>query len=88
LGKNATELLCPEAVSQIKELMKILVEQGEWQGELHQLTKSGRKSSQPLDTGASPGKTKINPVVNTDITQKKQLEAQFFAPNVWRALPC
>jgi hypothetical protein len=72
--------LCPEAVSQIKELMKILVEQGEWQGELHQLTKSREKiivASRWTLVRDRQGKPKSILVVNTDITQKKQLEAQF-----------
>lgn len=90
IGKDATKLLCPQANSQIKELMQILIAQGEWQGELEQITKSGEKIivasrwtlvrdvprgvAQARDRHTEP---KSILVVNTDITQKKQLEAQF-----------
>jgi len=80
LGKNATEFLCQETFSEIKELIKILVEKGEWQGELHQVTKSGKKiivESRWTLVRDAQEKPKAILVVNTDITQKKQLEAQF-----------
>lgn len=89
IGKSATELLCPEAVAQIKELMQILFERGSWQGELHQVTKSGKQiivesrwtlvrdrlKGQSLRHRTDQPKSIL--IVNTDITQKKQLEAQF-----------
>ncbi len=90
IGKDATKLLCPQANAQIKELMQTLIEQGEWQGELEQITKSNQKIivasrwtlvrdvprgvAQARDRHTEP---KSVLVVNTDITQKKQLEAQF-----------
>lgn len=88
IGKDATKLLCPQA-TQIKELMQILITQGEWQGELEQITKSGEKIIvasrwtlvRDVPRGLAHVRDRQTPksilVVNTDITQKKQLEAQF-----------
>lgn len=88
IGKDATKLLCPQA-TQIKELMQILITQGEWQGELEQITKSGQKIVvasrwtlvRDVPRGLAHVRDRQTPksilVVNTDITQKKQLEAQF-----------
>jgi PAS domain S-box-containing protein len=80
LGKNANNLLYKETSSQLEVALKTVLEIGEWQGELHQVTKDGKKiiveSCWTLvrDEVKQP---KSILTVNTDITQKKQLEAQF-----------
>ncbi len=80
LGENASELLYKEQQPKLKDAHKILAEKGEWQGELHQVTKDGKEvivESRWTLVRDEEGKPKSILVVNTDITQKKQLEAQF-----------
>jgi PAS domain S-box-containing protein len=80
LGKNANKLLYKKIPPQLREVLKAVVEQGEWQGELHQVTKDGLdiivqgRWTLVRDEAGNP---KSILVVNTDITEKKQLEAQF-----------
>lgn len=79
LGINANQLLCKEA-HYIKEILEILTDKGEWQGELTQVNKDGKEvivSSRWTLVRDEQGKPKSILTVNTDITQKKQLEAQF-----------
>ncbi|MGL4617784.1 MAG: PAS domain S-box protein [Chroococcidiopsis sp.] len=80
LGRNPGEFLCQQISSQIEEAFKVVVEQGEWQGELNKIAKSGREVIVQsrwtlLHDGAGQPKSIL--VVDTDITEKKQLEAQF-----------
>ncbi|OUL33678.1 PAS domain S-box protein [Nostoc sp. 106C] len=80
LGKNANELVYKKIPSQLAEIFQTVVEQGEWHGELHQVTKDGvdiivqGRWTLVRDEAGNP---KSILVVNTDITEKKQLEAQF-----------
>lgn len=80
IGKNANELLYRETPPKFQQIQKTLYEKGEWQGELHQVTKNGREiivaSRWTLVRKDQEKPTSIL-IVNTDITQKKQLEAQF-----------
>lgn len=81
LGKTAIELFCLDIAPQVEELLKIVLEQGKWEGELQHITKDGKKvivlSRWTLVTD-NTGQPKSILTVNTDITQKKQLEAQFY----------
>lgn len=80
LGKNAGDLLCQEDLAQIEIALQTVIAVGEWQGELHKVTQAGSEvtvmSRWTLirDEAAQP---KSILIVDTDITQKKQLEAQF-----------
>jgi PAS domain S-box-containing protein len=88
LGKNANQFLYHD-LHQITEVKKLVVDQGEWQGELHKLTKSGQEiivqSRWILVRGAPEGQclghrdqnSKSILSVDTDITEKKQLKSQF-----------
>jgi two-component system, cell cycle sensor histidine kinase and response regulator CckA len=73
IRKNALELLYRET-SQLEPIQKMLDENGEWQGELRQVTRDGKV----ILVRDEQNKPKSILIVNTDITQKKQLEAQFF----------
>jgi PAS domain S-box-containing protein len=81
LGQKANALLYKHDSTDFQTAQVILVNQGEWQGELHQVTKDKREiiveSRWTLmrDDRQTP---KSILVVNTDITERKQLEAQFF----------
>lgn len=79
-GNNTFQLLYEEPALEIESPQAILAAQGEWQGELTQLTKSGKRilvESRWTLVRDAKHKPKSILVVNTDITQKKQLEAQF-----------
>ncbi|MBD2102765.1 PAS domain S-box protein [Leptolyngbya sp. FACHB-261] len=79
LGQPVDQLLHEEKTL-LTQIQRTLLETGEWQGELHQVTKTGREiivSSRWTLVRDSDGKPKSALVVSTDITEKKQLEAQF-----------
>jgi PAS domain S-box-containing protein len=81
IGKNANQLLYRlETSSQLETNRESLTEYGSWQGELYQVTKEGKEiivaSRWTLMRDADGQPTSIL-IVNTDITEKKQLEAQF-----------
>jgi PAS domain S-box-containing protein len=81
IGKNADQLLYREGLSQLEKSQKSLAEYGSWQGELHQVTKEGKDiivASRWTLVREEDGQPKSTLTVNTDITEKKQLEAQFF----------
>ncbi|MGQ4649451.1 response regulator [Lyngbya aestuarii] len=79
-SQNADELLYNQTSPQLKEAQNLVALEGNWYGELHQITKNGREviveSRWTLVPNAQDQPTSIL-VVNTDITEKKQLEAQF-----------
>lgn len=84
LGKKFDQLL-PNRIINItsktqQEADKIVLEKGFWEGELCQVTKDGKEvivSSRWTLVRDRTGKPKSILAVNTDITEKKQLEAQF-----------
>ncbi|MDH6066317.1 PAS domain S-box protein [Chrysosporum ovalisporum APH033B] len=81
LGKNPQDLFYKDISPQIKGALKTVIQSGSWQGELRKFTKSGKKivveSRWTLMYDAA-GKPKSILSVDTDITEKKQLEEQFF----------
>jgi PAS domain S-box-containing protein len=81
IGKHANELLYrQEALAQLQDIYNSLAECGSWQGELHQVTKQGKDitvASRWTLVRDLEGQPKSILTVNTDITEKKQLEAQF-----------
>ncbi|KJH73299.1 hybrid sensor histidine kinase/response regulator [Aliterella atlantica] len=82
LGKNAIELLyqAGETRSQFADIEITLLQQEQWQGELQQLTFSGKTivvASRWTLVRDEAGNPKSILTVNTDITEKKQLERQF-----------
>lgn len=79
LGKNIVELLYRGTSSQLEEALFTVINTGEWQGELHQLTKDGREiivESHWTLVRDEQGKPKSILSVNKNITQKKQLEGR------------
>lgn len=67
-------------VSQVEKALNIMMKNGSWEGELHQKTKSGKEiivESRWTLVHEFGNKAQSILIVNTDITQKKQLEAQF-----------
>jgi PAS domain S-box-containing protein len=81
LDKKTNELLCRKIVPQIEEVLKIVLESGSWQGELRKVTKFDREvivNSRMTLVRDRAGKPKFILTVDTDITEKKQLEIQFY----------
>jgi PAS domain S-box-containing protein len=81
LGRNADELLQAGESFGSEEARQQVLLNGAWQGELHQTTKDGRKVIVEsrwslLRDGAGAPKSIL--VINTNITEKKQIEGQFF----------
>lgn len=81
VGKNADEILLSKNLSQLPNYQQSLTRDGTWEGELHQVTKDRKEiivaSRWTLMQDENGHPTKSILVVNTDITEKKQLEAQF-----------
>ncbi|MFN6569086.1 response regulator [Dendronalium sp. ChiSLP03b] len=80
-GKNVAELLFNEPSAEIEAALLNVVAKGKWEGELNKTTKSGREvlvSSRWSLVCDAWGKPKSILSVDTDITEKKQLEAQLF----------
>ncbi|MGB3653643.1 MAG: PAS domain S-box protein [Rivularia sp. (in: cyanobacteria)] len=79
VGKKSSRLLYKEYSSQQDDALLSVINQGIWQGELHQVTKKGKniivKSRWTL-LRDDKGKPKSILVENTEITKKKQLETQ------------
>ncbi|WP_414568827.1 GAF domain-containing protein [Nostoc sp. CCY 9925] len=80
LGKNLEEILCKETSQPMQAALKSVTDGGSWQGELHKVTKDGKQIivesrwTLMLDEAEQP-KSILS--VDTDITEKKQLFAQF-----------
>jgi PAS domain S-box-containing protein len=80
IGQKADELLQEDA-SQLAEIMQRLFDRGEWQGEMHKVTHSGRNvivAGHWTLVRDEAGQPESILVVSSDITEKKQLEAQFY----------
>ncbi|WP_198527451.1 PAS domain S-box protein [Candidatus Methanoperedens nitratireducens] len=79
IGKNTDELLYKEEPPQLIEVMKSVIGNGEWMGELRQRTKEGKEiivESRWTLVHDGEEKPKSILVINTDITEKKKLEEQ------------
>ncbi|WP_225895665.1 response regulator [Dendronalium phyllosphericum] len=81
VGKNTNQLLySQETLAKLKNIQKTVAEFGSWQGELYQVIKQGQEiivASRWTLVYDERGKPKSILVVNSNITEKKQLEAQF-----------
>ncbi|HEY9698437.1 MAG TPA: PAS domain S-box protein [Trichocoleus sp.] len=80
IGRIVSELLYQHSSSLPPEVYQILLERGEWRGELQHVTKNGQDitvESRWTLVQAASGQPKAVLMVNTDITQKKLLERQF-----------
>lgn len=81
LGKNAKELLYAKTSPQVEIARLTVLKDSSWQGELNQVTKHGKNiivHSRWTLVRDELGNPQSILIVNTDITDKKQLEAQFF----------
>jgi two-component system, cell cycle sensor histidine kinase and response regulator CckA len=80
LGRNAAELLYEGESLALRRAREQVLERGEWTGELEQVTREGRpiivQSRWTLVRDQS-GAPKSKLILNTDVTERKKLEAQF-----------
>ncbi len=80
IGKMTNEFLYKENSPELKEALKKVTENNSWQGELCQVTKEGKEiivASRWTLVRDKAGNPESILTVDTDITEKKQLEAQF-----------
>ncbi|MGC1307744.1 MAG: GAF domain-containing protein [Phormidesmis sp.] len=81
VGQVAQQLLKKKSLSVLKTALRTTLEKGFWQGELTQENKAGREilvASRWTLVRDSSGQPQSLLEVNTDVTEKKQLEAQFY----------
>jgi two-component system, cell cycle sensor histidine kinase and response regulator CckA len=81
VGKNILQLWQEKSLLQLQSAFNLLLKKGAWEGELRQTTISGSDiivESRWTLVSEFDDKSQTILVVNTDITQKKQLESQFF----------
>nr|MDZ8009089.1 CHASE3 domain-containing protein [Nostoc sp. DedSLP05]MDZ8101910.1 CHASE3 domain-containing protein [Nostoc sp. DedSLP01] len=79
VGKNILQLLYQENSPQLEDAYLSAIDTGEWQGELHQLTKEGKEiivASRWILLRDENGEPKSILSANTEITQQKQSEFQ------------
>jgi two-component system, cell cycle sensor histidine kinase and response regulator CckA len=80
-GKDANKLLYKEQLPDVSTAVSTVISQGQWQGEVTRVTKDGKEilvESRWTLMCDEEGKPKSILSVDTDITQKKLLEAQLF----------
>jgi two-component system cell cycle sensor histidine kinase/response regulator CckA len=82
LGKNVLQLLFKGILTpQVEEFFKSLAGSDEWSGELQKVARDGRRVTVQARSTLirdEHGHPKSLLIINTDITEKKQLEEQFF----------
>ncbi|MDZ8054406.1 MAG: ATP-binding protein [Aulosira sp. ZfuVER01] len=81
VGKDSRQLLYQQISSQAEDACKTVLEQGEWHGELNKITKSGQAiivSSRWTLVCNDAGQAKSILCVESDLTEKKLLERQFY----------
>jgi PAS domain S-box-containing protein len=82
VGKAVTELFYPTGNDQeLRQAFQDVLDRGEWTGELQPQTKSGRKvtiESRWTLVRDGSGKGRSILLINTDVTDRRQLEQQFY----------
>ncbi|HUB68591.1 MAG TPA: response regulator [Candidatus Methylacidiphilales bacterium] len=79
LGRDAIQLLLKEQTSKFEEARQSLRTQGDWIGEMENVTKDGRTvvvQTRCTLIADDQGRPKSRLILNTDITEQKQLEEQ------------
>ena len=79
IGERADKLLYKELTPELIEARRVVLERGEWRGEMHQVTKDGRDlivDSRWTLVRDEHGLAKNKLIVNTDITERKRLESE------------
>ncbi|MDB6064540.1 MAG: domain S-box [Pedosphaera sp.] len=80
VGQTIGQLFSGDDKAHIKIAQRIVLEKGEWVGQVEKLSKDGRKviaDSRWTLLRNEAGKPRSVLVINTDVTEEKRLEAQF-----------
>lgn len=80
IGRNVRELIFKQPSQQFETARKTVIEKGEWIGEMHQTRRNGSAiiiESRWTLVRDDKGVPRSILVINTDITEKKHMEAQF-----------
>lgn len=80
-GKRVADLVFQDEPAWLDIVNRTVTESGTWSGELHPTTRAGKKLSVEARCALvrnAAGQPKALLVVNTDITEKKKLEEQFY----------
>lgn len=80
IGKNISQLLSNEPSEQFEVAEEAVMDKGEWRGEIHQVRRNGAAivvESRWTLVRDDKGTPSSILVINTDITEKKRMEAQF-----------
>jgi PAS domain S-box-containing protein len=81
VGQTVNQLLRNDASQVDESIMQALFEEGQWQGELRKATKAGKEvivEAHWTLVRNEVGQPKFILVVDTDVTDKKHLEVQFY----------
>jgi PAS domain S-box-containing protein len=80
IGRNAGQLLSNGDSPKLREAIKAANERGEWLGELNQVRRDGTPvvvESRWTLVRDNDGQPQARLIINTDVTERKKLEAQF-----------
>jgi PAS domain S-box-containing protein len=80
MGRDVREVIYSNSLAGYEEAKRGAIEQGEWQGELRHLTRDGREiiaESRWTLVRDDRGEPKSVLVINTDVSEKRKIEAQF-----------
>ena len=80
IGKNAIDLLFGQQTEQFETARRLVLENGEWSGEVRQLRRGGKEivvESRWTLVRDDQGRPTSILVINTDITERKRMETQF-----------
>ena len=80
LGKNIRDVIYRKSIGQYDEAKRIVLRKGEWKGELRQLTRDDKDiiaESRWTLVRDERHEPKAVLVINTDVTDKRKIEAQF-----------
>jgi len=80
IGKNAEEILFKDRSKQFDAARQAIIQDGEWQGEMHQVRRDGSEiivGSRWTLVRDEQGQPTSILIINTDVTEKKRMESQF-----------
>jgi two-component system cell cycle sensor histidine kinase/response regulator CckA len=80
IGRDLKDIIYKNSLSQFSEAKRATLSTGEWRGELRQVTREGKDivvESRWTLVRDDRGEPKSVLVINTDVTEKKKIEAQF-----------